>query len=285
MSTGQTRYADITSLINDIHSGALFVLRQQNLLVRTVTVFRDTAGMAPRKNSEYGAANPREAGEGEDVTPTKFDRSALSTLTPARHADQFFLSDQRVATDDQNVAVDGALELGASFAQYVDGKIATNFTSLTGGTIGTAGGTLTWSKLIAGRSLMQGLKVPGPYWCALHPYQWNHLVQEAATPGTSITAAPGLQDALVASYFVTNILGGVYFVITPSIEVDADSDAIGAMYSSLALAYDERKAFNTRPERDESREGVEVNASMWFAHGTWAPARGIKLIGDATTPS
>lgn len=285
MATGLTRYADIASITNDIYEGALFTLRTQNLLVRTVTVFRDSSGMAPRKVSEYAASNPREVAEGEDVTPTQFDRTLLATLTPARHADMFLLTDQRVRSDSQNVRLDAALELGSSFAYNVDENIASAFGDLTGGTIGTAGGTITWTDLISARSMLQALKVPGPYWAVLHPYQWAALVTSALATGASITNAPGFQDALVSSFFVSNILGGVRFVISPAVKVDANGDAVGAMYSSLALAYDERLPFNIRPQRDESREATELNASMWYAYGVWSPKRGIKLVGDASTPS
>lgn len=285
MTTGGTRWADITSITNDIYEGALFTLRQQNLLARTVTVFRDTAGMQPRKVTEYGQANPRQVDELEDVTPTRFDRTLLNTLTPYRHADMFLLSDQRVATDAQNVRLDGAMELGASFAQDVDEKIASLYGSLTGGTIGTAGGTITWAKLIGARSLMQGLKIPGPYWCVLHPYQWAHLVTSALATGAEIANAPGFQDALVNSFFTSTILGGVTFVVTPSIAVDGNGDAIGAMYNPMALAYDERRAFSIEPQRDASRQATELNASMWYAYGTWDPKRGIAIVGDAATPS
>lgn len=285
MTIGPSRWADITSITNDIYEGALFTLRQQNVLARTVTVFRDTAGMQPRKITSYGEANPRLVGEGDDVAATRFDRSLLNTLTPARYADMFLLTDQRVATDSQNVRADGAMELGSAFAQDVDEKIASTFSSLTGGTIGSAGGTITWAKLIAARSLMQGLKIPGPYWCVLHPYQWNHLVQSAIATGSEIANAPNFQDAMINTYFVSSLLGGVFFAITPSVSVDSDDDATGAMYSPMALAYDERKAFSIEPERDASREATELNASMWYAYGTWAAARGIQLLGDASTPS
>ncbi|MBN1967533.1 MAG: hypothetical protein JW910_22955 [Anaerolineae bacterium] len=284
MTTGQTRYADISTILPDIYEGALFTLRQTNVLVRTVSVFRDTMSMVPRKNSQYGAANPRAVSEGEDVTATQLSRSALSTLTPARYADQFLLTDERIRSDDQNVRADAALELGAAFAVYVDEQIAGNFSSLTGGTIGTAGGTLTWDSIINARAMMQTLKVPPPYFCALHPYQWGYLVKSALT-GTQINNAPAFQDALVSTYFVSSLVAGVVFVVTPSITVNSSDDATGAMYSPRALAYDERQAFAIEPERDASRQAWELNANLHFAHGTWAPARGIQLVGDAATPS
>lgn len=279
----QSRYSDVVSLLNDIYEGAYFVLRSNNLLVRTVTVFQDNAGMSPRKSSMYGAANPRAVSEGEDVTATPFNRTLLTTLTPSRYADQVVLTDERIATDSQNVRADAAMEMGSAFAEFVDQQIAGDLTSLTGGTVGTAGTALTWANILRARALLQNSKVPGPYYCALHPYQWLRLVESAAISGSELKAAPGFQDTLVSTYFVASILGGVTFVVSPSIPTSGN-DATGALYSPMALAYDERRPFNMRPERDESRESWEVNFSLWFGHGLWRPALGVKLIGLATLP-
>lgn len=285
MAIGSTKYSDVSSLLNNIYEGALFTLRQQNLLVRTVKNFRDTNSMVLRKNSSYGTANPRVVAEAEDVVATQFTRSALSTLTPSIYADQFFITDERQNSDDHQIVQDASLELGASFAQQVDTNLAGLFSSLTGGTIGSAGGTILWAQLIQARAMMHSLKIPGPYWCALHPYQWMHLVNSASSSGNEIANAPGFQESLVSNYFVSSLLGGVIFVITPSIAVDASDDVTGAMYSPLSMAYDERTPFSIEPERDASRRGWELNATLRYAYGTWAPTRGIQLIGDAATPS
>jgi hypothetical protein len=288
MATGISTYnPDIVSLIDNIHEAALFTLRQQSILVRTVTVFSDNDGMEPRDVTEYGSANPRSLGEGEDVTPTNFNRSVLTTLTPERHGDQFVLTDQRIRTDYQNVASDAAMELGSSFATYVDEKIATNFSSLTGGTVGAAGSALTWSNIYDARAKMGANNVPmGPqgYFCALHDYQWNDLVQASLTSGAQILRSDRFQDSLIVNYYTTTIMAGVTFVVTSSIAIDADDDAVGAMYSPRAMAYDERMAFTIEPQRDSSRQATELNANLWFAHGTWRPIEGVQIISDATSP-
>jgi hypothetical protein len=284
MTVGQTRWADISSISNNLYEGAVFVLRQSTLLIPTVRIFNDTSNMWLRKNSEYGAANPRVVAEGEDVAATKFDRSALSTLTPYTYADQFFLTDQRIRSDTQDVVTDAAMEQGSAFAVQADTAIATHFASLTGGTIGTAGGTLSWSSLINGRAMMQALKIPGPYYAALHPYQWAYLLK-AVAPGATVTNAPQMQDRLINSYFQSSMLSDVTIVVTPSIAVDSSDDAIGAMYNPIALAYDVRQPFRVEPQRDASRRGWEWNFNTDYATGVWVPARGIQLIGDAATPS
>lgn len=277
-------YTAIATLVEEIYEGAYFTLRANNLLVRTVTAFTENSGMAPRKASVYSAANVRPFAEGADVTATAFNRTLLSTLTPARYADQVIVTDERLATDPQNVRADVALEMGAAFAEFVDAQIASDFDSLTGGSFGTADSALTWAHILRARALLHNAKVPSPYFCALHPYQWLRLVESAALSGTELQQAPAFQDSLVSTYFVASLIGGVTFVVTPSIAVTANN-AIGAMYSPLALAYDERRAFNLRPQRDESREALELNFSLWFAHGVWRPQMGVKLIGLATLPS
>lgn len=284
MTVGQTRWSDITSISNDLYEGAVFTLRQENLLARTVTVFNDTSSMWDRKNTEYGQANPRQVAEGDDVNATKFERTLLSTLTPVTYADQFFLTDQRIRSDTQNVVADAAMEQGAAFAQQADEAIAAHFGALTGGTIGSSGGTITWASLVKARALMHGLHIRGPYWCVLHPYQWMHLVNSAMVTGTEIKNAPQFNDAMVNNYFTSAALGGVTFVVSASVALDGD-DAIGAMYNPAALAYDVRQAFRVEPQRDASRRGWEWNFNTDYATGLWVPNRGITLVGDATTPS
>lgn len=277
--TGLSRYADISTLANDIYEGALFMLREQNLLTRTVRVFTDSMGMQPRKVTLYGGANVRQVGEGEDVTPTEFNPTLLSTLTPARYGDQFLLTDERLMSDPLNVRADAALELGAAFAEYVDKQLTGDFGALTGGTVGSAGGTLTWDNLSDAYTLLKSAKVPGPYWCALHPQQWNRLRKAAAGSAIWVSQAPMFQDRLTQEYVVTSLYGDLFFVITANIT--AGTAAVGAMYAADALAYDERQAFAIEFERDASRGAWEINASLRFAHGVWSPARGVKLIGTA----
>lgn len=280
MATGLSTYSTVSTLINDIYNAAEYELTESNLLVRTVKTFGNVMGMAPRKVSQYDGANPREAGEGEDITPTILDRNLLATLTPARHADNFLLTDERVETDPQDVRADAAQILGSSFGQYVDTKIAGLFSSLTAGTVGSAGGTITWDNIADAYSILKDGKVPGPYWCALHPFHWNKL-RKVAGSAIMVSAAPQFQDRLTSDYFMTSMFGDLYFVITANIT--KGTAAVGGMYSPMALAYDERKAFNIRPQRDESREAWELNASLWFAYGTWDAARGVQMIGTAAS--
>lgn len=284
MATGQTLYGDISSLVNDIQEGSLFVLRQMNVIANTVTVFRNDGSMNPRKGYDWGQGNVRQVNDGDDITPTKFDHTLRQTLTPASYRDMFFISDQREASEWEAIRTAASQEMGSAFASNVDVNLASNFGSLTGGTVGTAGSALTWNNIFDAKAILHAAGVPEPYYCVLHTYQYLDLVKEALTGGNGgWQAAPGFTDNLITRYQVNSLIGGVVFATTANVEVDG-TDATGAMYGRLALAYDERKSFNVRPERDESREGTELNASLWYAHGVWDATRGVQVVSDATAP-
>lgn len=288
MATGQSQVADVQEFGQNLYGDSLHVLRQRLLLLRTVQNFSDT-GMQARVATRWSDTNVRTVGEGEDVTPTVFEDNQLSQLTPERHADQFLLTDQMIATGTKNMRnIRGAAakNLGGGFAKFIDVKIASNFGSLTGGTVGAAGTALDWSHIIEARSRLENGNVMGPYWCTLNPYQWSRLVKKALTDSTTqLQAAEAFNNQLVQSYHTASILGDVTFVVTPSVTVDTNDDAIGAMYARDALAYDQRKVFDIRGQRDESKEATEMNASIWFAHGVWDPTQGIQIISDAQASS
>jgi hypothetical protein len=279
MTTGLTRWADISSLANNIQQDSLAVLRVEDVFVRTVTVFTDTMGMNPRKLYQLGESNVRQVAEGEDVAPTYYDKDELATLTPATYADSFVLTDQRLRSDWDNVSAQAANELGAAFRDDIDTNIAANFTSLNGGTVGSYLGTVTWSNVIAAKAKLRQRKVPGPYFCALGEGQWYFLVNNGGSVYTAFDKAELFNDALIDNYYITKSLGGVIFVISANVPGGAGGSCTGAMYSPLAIAYDERKAFGIEPERDASKRSWEINASMDYATGTWDAGRGIQLRG------
>ncbi len=244
MTTSYSTYADVSSLINNIYEGSLFTLRANGVLVPTVTVYNDTMGMQPRKITQYNAGNVRQVAEGEAVAPTAFNKTLLSTLTPARFSDVYLLTDERINTDSDGVRNDASIDLGASFAEYVDTQIAASFSSLTGGTIGAALGTVTMAQVFAARSLLVQAKVRGPYYCVLGAGQWFHMVNQGGTAiSSSFTRSTEFQAALINNYFTTPAMGDTIFVVTPHISGGGGGTAYGALYAPLAMAYDERTPF------------------------------------------
>lgn len=288
MAAGKTTFADISARVNDIIEDSLAVARMANVLLPTVTRL-SAQGMNPRKVNEYNAITYATAGEEDDTAAQQFSKDALSTLTPAQYRARVDLTDPRVESDFDSEVASASMEFGAASARHIDVNIATNFTSLTGGTMGTAGSAITWADITGGYALLvnQGVPAGAPVFCALHPYQWEVLLRANTIAGASVAVAPMFQDRMTSApnFFSIPSFQGITFVVTNAIAVDASDDAYGAIYVPQAVAVDNRKSFNIRPQRDESAELTELNASMWYAHGTWRPLFGVQILSDATAPS
>lgn len=279
MATGDTSWSLISSLANNVQEGALFTLRAASVLPATSTTFNDTMGMNPRVGYQWGAANMRSVGESDDIVDTVFSKTALATLTPGEIADLFFVTDQRLASDWENVRDAATIELGGAAAEKLDTDIAANYSSFTGGTIGTAAGTLTWSNIIAAKATLRQNKVQGPFYCVLGEGQWYHLLNDVTVDASAFANAEPTVQGMVSNYYVSRLMNDVIFAVSPNLTNAAATGCYGAMYSPLALAVDFRRGFRIEPERDASRRGFELVASMIYATGVWDAARGVQLVG------
>ena len=172
MAAGNTTYSTISANVNTIIERSWAVARMTNVLLPTITNL-NSAGMNPRRVEEYNAATWVQAGEDDDVSAQTFTKDTITTLTPARYAMRFDVTDQRAASDYDMVMADAAMEMGSSAGRYVDVQIASNFSSLTGGTMGNAGTAITWAHITKAYSVLvdQGVPAAAPVYCALHPYQ------------------------------------------------------------------------------------------------------------------
>lgn len=277
-------YANISAYVNTIYEDALLVARDSSLAPSIVTFFGDRSGMAVRDLSGYGTVTVNSIGETDDLVGQAFTPSSLATLTPAEYGAQFPLTDQRLESDPFSIQSDAAMELGGGFAEAVDTNVFSNFTSLTGGTVGTSGSTMTWAYFNAAIARLRNGKVPMIGLVAvMHPYHWNDLASAASVASTSSTNAPEWLRAELARNYFAGRVNGVDIFISPYVGTSG-TDAYFAVFHPMALALDVRRAFRIERERDASRRVIELNATTVYAHGVWRPLWGVQGIADATAP-
>ena len=283
MTVGYSRVTDLNSYFANIYEDAVFSLREQTLGVRLVRTFTDGRGDQTRTLTSYPTVTPVEVAETEDfAAPTRFDKSLLATLTPIEEMAQIILTDRRIETDPQNAAMDASTELGAGLANSVDSNILGNFNSLTGGTVGATGSTMTWGYFFAAASIMRKNKVPRPWYAVLHPYHYHYMAESAAT-GATVTNAPQFQDEVMRQFYVGTI-AGVDIFISGNCE-ESGTDAYSAIFNPSAMAFDLRRDYRIERERDASKRAWELNATMLYAHGVWRPTWGVQILADASTVS
>lgn len=275
---------NIASFVQTIFEDAMLVVRENALATSLVTVFNDRSGTAARSRSDYGTATIQTIGETDDMASQAFTPTVGATVTPSEAGAQFFLTDLRMETDPFPVRSDAALELGMAVADKIDRDVFSNFPSLTGGTVGASGSVITWNYFNAMLARLTAQKAPRPYMFVCHPYQWHWLAKAASVASAVRTNAPEyLMEQVARNYFVANYAGVDIFV--SSNVPTSGSDAYAAMFSRMALVYDNRRSPRLEPERDASRRGWELNMTTVYAHGVWKATYGIQGIFDASAPT
>lgn len=283
MATGDTRVTDLNSYFNNLYEDAVFALHEGTLGTRLVRTFTDGRGDQVRYLSEYPTVTPATVAETEDfATPTRITKTNIATLTPAEKMSQVIVTDRRLETDPQNARQDASLEMGLGMAEQVDDDILGNFDSLTGGTVGASGSTMTWGYFFAAMSIMRKNKIPRPWYAVLHPYSY-HYMAEAAAIGATVTNSPAFQDEVMRRWYVGTI-AGVDVFISGNCE-ETGTDAYSAIFNPNAIAFDLRRDVRLEPERDASKRAWELNMTMLYAHGVWRPTWGVQIIHDAQTVS
>lgn len=277
MTVARALSTDITAYIATIYADAVLVARENMFMSNLVYGFGDRTGLAVRSRSQYGTATINTIGEDDDLSSQAFTPSVQSSLTPAEAGAQFFLTDSRIESDPFQVMNDASQELGMAVADKVNVDLLGDFNTFEAGTIGASGSALTWNYVFAMQAVLRVKKAPLPYRFVCTPYQFYRL-GIAASVGNTVTNAPSVQEKFASGAgFYQGTFYGIDFFTCTDCEVSS-TDAYAGMFSPSALALDVRRAFRLEPQRDASRRGWELNASMVYAHGVWRATWGVAGI-------
>ena len=282
------QWADVSSIAQSVQHDAYHIVREVATMPGLVTVFGDMSGGNTRKSYKYNSATAKTIGEADDLTSSAFTPEADQTLTPAEIGEQFFITDLRKESEaPEMILTDAARELGFAATDKLETDLLGNFSSLTGGTIGTAGSTITWGYVAAaisqGRNASKNVNVPLAM--VLHGYQASVLAKSASIAGSSLAQAPGYTQGVTTQGLkqVFNFMGVPIYQVFAA--VDSADDFRGGVFPRNAIALDWRRPIRVEAERDASRRGLELNMSAVYAHGVWRPALGVQFIFDASAPT
>lgn len=276
----ESTYDGIKTVINAVWEAAFMTAREMNVIQPLVTNFTDMNGSGPRQWTNYSGGTVQTIAETDDMSAQAFTHAVAGTLTPVQKGAQYFLTDQRIASDWEPASRAAGRDLGEILSVQVDTDLAGNFASYTGGTVGTAGGTLTWANVMAAMAKLRANLAPAPYACVLRPEQWYYLVSVASNVPT-LFQSDEWKNSFTRNYYVGSF-GPVNFFIDSNIT--AGTACTGAMFSREAQAFDLRRAIRIEAQRDASRGGggYELNATIVYAEGIYRPTFGVKMIGTST---
>jgi hypothetical protein len=276
----ESTYASMSGLVNPIWETALLTLSEQSIMPRLVRNFTDVNSSTPRQWAQYTGGTIQTVAETADLAAQTFTPAAAGTLTPTQFGIAYFLTDQRIASDPFGAQPDAGADLGRVIAVKIDTDLVGNFANFTGGTVGTAGGTLTWANVQRASAYIKTAYGPGPYACVLHPVQWYYLT--SATSGVpTLMQSQTLMDQFGRNFYQASWAGIDFFVDG---NITSGTAAKGGMFSRDAIAFDQRRALRIEPQRDASRGGggFELNATIIYAQGLYRPTFGCLMTGTSS---
>lgn len=276
----ESTYTSISSLVQNIVDGANLTASEQSVMVNLVRTYTDSNTLAPRVFSSYTGGTVGSLAETSDLSAQTFTPAAAGTVSPSIWATQYFLTDARINSDPFGAQRDAGADLGRLFAVKVDSALVSPFSSFTGGTVGTAGGTLTWANILRASAYLRAQNAPGEYMCVMRPEHWYYLTS-ASTGVPTLMQSPEWMNSLAGSFYQGSYAGINFFVDS---NITSGTAAIGGLFHPDALAYDLRKAFGIEVQRDASRGGggYELNASVWFGAGIYRPLFGVQMVGTSS---
>lgn len=279
-------WSDVSSIAQRLEEDAYFIVRETGTMVNLVKTFTDGSGANIRRGYKFNNITVRDIGDEDDLTSQAFTPSADQDLTPAEHGAQIALTDLRMESElPEDIMNDSGQELGLAAVDSIEADLVGNLSSLTGGTVGTAGSTMTWAYLSAAIAQARNANKSNakPLFAMIHAYQWTVLAAAANIAGASANVAGSFEEDLTRIGFVKMFEGvPIFRTFQP---VDSSDDFAGGVFPREAIAMDWRRLIRVRPERDESRRVLELNMSMVYAHGVWRPDLGVVLLADASAPT
>ena len=275
----ESTYDGIKTLVANIYDLALLTAQEGNVIAPFVTVFNET-GSAPRVFGSYSGGTFASVAESADMTPQEFNASVSGTITPTTYGQQFLLTTRRIRSDPNNAQAEAGQYLGETAAAHIDTNLAGVFSSFTGGTVGTAGGTLTWTQILRAQAYMRTNKIFGRYTVILHPVQWFYLTSGTTGVPTFIDN-PDLKNSIIGGFYQASFSNMDFFA---DANIASGTAAVAGMFAKPAIALDMRQPFTINPQWDASYSGSgawELNASMEYGFGVYHPTYGVKLIGTS----
>ena len=277
----EATYAAFAAMLPNIYDAAFLTLRDQSIVAPLVTTPNDGVGLVPRIWGNYSGGTAQVISETDDMANQAWAATAGGTITPTIKGMQYFLNDTLINSGDQQAANDASTDIGNVIAEKVDVDLSALFASFTGGTVGTAGGTLTWPNVLRAAAYLRANKVPLPYVCVLRPEQWYYLTAATSGVPTLLSSVDFMNGLFRTNNFFVGGYAGIAFLSDANIV--SGTAATAGMFGRQAIYFDQRRAFRIEAQRDASRGagGYELNASIIYAAAIRRATHGVKMTGTS----
>ncbi|HEC65318.1 MAG TPA: hypothetical protein ENI23_08490 [bacterium] len=194
--------------------------------------------------------------DGVDLVDTQDIGMTTTTLTTAEVGLKIILTDKltRQANEDMFRVI--GRQAGDAMARKKDTDLIALFTAF-GGSLGTAGASLTLQNLTGCIDFAKRNKFPAPVYAVQHPSTlFDVSLNSTIIPSLTQGLPHGLDEKLLKDFYKF-MVNQVAVFEDGNISIDGSDDAIGAIFSKNAACYIESVGYDGRQQRDESLRATE----------------------------
>ncbi len=267
----------LDDLFTNIIAQARFTAEEQSLMLGLVTQYNigNQAGTTIQV-PKYPAIAAGDLTEGTDMTGTAVSTSSVSVAVGEVGA-QVVLTDL-AAMGAGNPADELGTVLGNAIATKIDTDLIALFSGFSGA-LGAAGAELTVADLFKAAATLRANKVTGSMAAVVHPFQAYALKANLTNTFANPNGGDLQNEAMRNGYVGT--IAGIDVYESANVSVDANDDAVAAVFAPEALAIAIKRDFNLEVQRDASLRANELNATAVYGVAELDDDFGVELLVDA----
>lgn len=213
------------------------------------------------------------------ATKSTTDTNSRS-ITLTEHVVYHNVTDMLRDSASTNVLADLGDQSGRAIAESFDSQVFSLFNDFTASE-GAAGAALTVENIMRAAARLRAAKLTGPFYAVVRPEQAFDIKKELVNAGGSVI--PALSDEgnrVLGNYYIGNI-SGVIILESALIGVDAEDDAVGAVFAPSALGHAMRGTVTMEEQRNAAGRATDLVLTGVAGAAVIRNERGIKLVGDS----
>lgn len=274
----------MANTITDQMIGTLVTAAQfatyENSIARVVGTTYDVAPGTGNSVQVPVYASMTAAGKnGSDEFADAATGATSATITMAELGVYNRVKDMDQGGSSSNVMNDLGMQAGMAVAEGMDLAAFSNFSSFTGGTVGTTTADLAITDIMRAASLLRASGHVGRYSCVLNPLA--ALPIKIALAGT----LAGGERVLGAFYLGTVAGVDIYessaVVASDGADAGTDNESTGAVFVSTSIGVAMRGGIEVEQQRSAKGKATDVVVSAVVGSGIINAAGGVQLIGKA----
>lgn len=277
--------ANTTSLNSELFQNLLvqsqYALYENSIARAVATVFDYPVGAGKVVSvpiwAGIGSSKP-----GEGVAPAAADTNTNSkTIELAEHVVFAEVTDFLRDSAQENVIAGLADQSGMALAEGIDKELIALFSDAAiTQVVGAAGSDNTVADIMKAAAQIRANKYTGPLFAVVNPLQ-AFGIKAALTATTSYQNATALGSAVLGQYYIGQV-GGVTVLESGLVGIDANGDAVGAVFAPAAFGLAQRGGVSMEEQRNAAKRSTDVVLTAVAGAGILRPELAVQLIGDAT---